>query len=82
MKISKRFWVRILFLERATREYEMLVKDLLLFDHEYFFGCFRMDPTKFEQLLSYGLHHISINLQKYGKSRALQQRGYVLHYDI
>ena len=31
----------------------MLVKDLALCDHEMFFLQFRMNPTKFEELLSY-----------------------------
>ena len=31
----------------------MLVKDLRLHDHEYFFTCFRMSPSTFEELLSF-----------------------------
>ena len=34
-------------------EDQLLVKDLVLCDHEMFFSQFRMSPTKFEELLSY-----------------------------
>ena len=53
-KYKKRFWVRKIFKERNQKgEYHLLVKDLRLFDHEFFFKNFRMLPEKFEQLLSY-----------------------------
>ena len=39
-------------------EYNNLVKDLMLFDHAYFFKSFRMTPTRFEQLLSWIAPHI------------------------
>ena len=29
----------------------MLVREMMLFDHEYFFKCFRITPSTYEQLL-------------------------------
>ena len=50
----KRMWMRKLFVDRRAKgEYEILVKDLMLFDHLYFFKSFRMSPVRFEQLLSW-----------------------------
>ena len=50
----KNMWVRKLFAERRSRgEYYILVKDLMLFDHFYFFRMFRMNPSRFEELLSW-----------------------------
>lgn len=47
-------WIRRLFLEREQKsEFHLLVKDMYLFDHEYFYKCFRMSPTTFELLLSW-----------------------------
>ena len=55
----KKMWVRKLFNERRQKgEYNTLVKDLMLFDHAYFFKSFRMTPTRFEQLLSWVAPHI------------------------
>ena len=34
------------------------MKELLLFDEEYFFQCFRMSPTVFEELLSWTGHQL------------------------
>lgn len=49
----KRFWVRRIFLERKQkRDYHALVKEIMLFDHQYFFKMFRMLPSKFEELLA------------------------------
>lgn len=51
---KKRMWVRRLFKERKSKgEFHVLVKDLMLFDHHYFFRMFRMKPTRFEELLSW-----------------------------
>ena len=51
-KYKKRFWVRQIFLDREKKgAFNMLVKDLSLFDNEYFFSLFRMTPTKYEDLL-------------------------------
>ena len=53
-KYRKRFWVRRIYAEREQKgEYHLLVKELKLYDQEYFFQCFRMSPTTFEQLLSW-----------------------------
>ena len=53
-KYKKRFWVRKIFQERKLKgEYHLLVKDLKLFDHEFFFKQFRMLPNKYEKLHSY-----------------------------
>ena len=46
-------WVRKLFRERKTKEaFNLFIKDMQLFDHEYFFKFFRMKPTKYKHLLS------------------------------
>ena len=50
----RRFWVRQIFRERKEKgEYHTLVKETMLFDHEYFFRMFRMSPTKYETLLQW-----------------------------
>ena len=53
LKIRKhRVWVRKILTERKSKgEYHVLVKELKLFDHEFFFKQFRMSPTRFEELL-------------------------------
>ena len=51
---GKSIWVRKLFQERRAKGlYTILIKDLMLFDHEYFFKAFRMSTHKFEELLSW-----------------------------
>ena len=51
-KYKKRFWMRQIFLEREKKgAFNLLIKDMALFDHEYFFKFFRMTPTKYEELL-------------------------------
>ena len=53
-KYKKRMWVRELFKHREEKsEYNILVKDLRLFDSEFFFKSFRMSPRTFEELLSW-----------------------------
>lgn len=53
-KYKKAFWIRQIFLERSEKgEFQNLVKDLRLFDSEYFFRNFRMTNVRFEQLLSW-----------------------------
>lgn len=48
----KRFWVRKLFLERKSKgAFNLMVRDMKLFDEEYFFKFFRMTPTRYEELL-------------------------------
>ena len=47
-------WVRKIFQDRhAKGELNLLIKDMTLFDHEYFFKQFRMLPNKLEELLSF-----------------------------
>ena len=49
----RKMWVRKLCTERRTKgEFYILVQDLMLFDHFYFFQMFRMNPSRFEKLLS------------------------------
>ena len=50
---KKRFWVRQIFMERHSKgEFHVFVKELKLFDHEFFFKQFRMTPEKLENLLT------------------------------
>ena len=52
VKYRKRMWVRKLFQERETKgAFNLLIKDMELYDQEYFFKYMRMTPTKYEQLL-------------------------------
>ena len=51
-KAKKRCWVRQIYEERQQKgEFDILVKDLRIFDHELFFKNFRKTPTKFEEFL-------------------------------
>ncbi len=60
-KIQKRFWVRKVYTERENKdEYHNLVKELMLYDNEHFFSCFRMNKTTFEKLLTW----LSPNIKK------------------
>ena len=53
-KKKKKMWMRRLFVERQSKGlYNVLVKDLMLFDHVYFFKALKMNPTTFEELLSW-----------------------------
>ena len=53
-KYKKRFSDRRIYAEREQKgKYHLLVKELMLYDEEYFFHCFRMSPTTFEKLLSW-----------------------------
>ena len=52
MKYRKSFWVRKIYQERLQKgEFHLLVQDMKLFDHRYFFQYFRMTPSVFEKLL-------------------------------
>ena len=56
MKIRKirkhRFWVRKILTERKWKgEYCVLVNELKLFDHEFFYKQFGMSTTRYEELL-------------------------------
>ena len=53
-KRKKRYWMRKIFQEREEKSlFTTLVKDLQLFDREYFFKNFGMDTRTFEDLLSW-----------------------------
>lgn len=59
-KYRKTQLMRKLFEEREEKsEFNILVRELQIFDHEYFFKSFRMSPTKFERLLSWVAPHIT-----------------------
>ena len=53
MKIRvHKVWVRKILTERTWKgEYHVLVNELKLFDHEFFYKQFRMSPTRLEELL-------------------------------
>ena len=47
----KRFRMRRIYLERQQkRKFHLLVLEVILFDHEYLFKCFRITPSTYEQL--------------------------------
>ena len=49
-KKKKRMWVRKIFSERNWKgEYHLLVKQMIMCDHEYFFKMFRMKPQNYEK---------------------------------
>ena len=51
---KRRFWVRKIYAERCEKgEYHQLVREMKLFDKEYFLQHFRMSPDRFEELLKY-----------------------------
>ena len=53
MKKKRRFWVRKLYEERSRKgEFQLLVRDLRLHDHEMFFKYSRMLPETYEILLN------------------------------
>ena len=53
MRIKERY----LFSERKLKgKYNLLVKDMKLFDLEYFFQQFRMMPTQLEELLHFEMY--------------------------
>lgn len=72
---NKRFWVRRLYAERSEKgEYHQLVREMKIFDKEFFFQHFRMGPEKFEEILSYVAHKItkcSIRREPIGPSERL-----------
>ena len=48
-RIRKKIWIRQIFQQRETKgEFHILVKDLRLFDKEYFFRNFEVDVATFE----------------------------------
>ena len=52
-RTEKRFWIRKIYKERKEKgEFHLLIRDMRLFDHRYFFQHFRRTP-KFEELFGY-----------------------------
>ena len=50
----KRFWMRRIYLERQQKgEFHLVVREMMLFDHEYFFKCFWITPSTYEQPLGW-----------------------------
>ena len=48
-RIRKKIWICQIFRQRETKgEFHILVKDLRLFDKEYFFRNFQVDVATFE----------------------------------
>ena len=59
-RYKKSIWIRQLFLDREKKgEFQNLVRDLRLFDEEFFYRNFRMSTTNFEQILSWVAPYIS-----------------------
>ena len=57
---ERKCWVHKIYLGCPGKgEYQLLVKDMQLFDRDYFFCCFRMSPALFEELLCLVAPHIS-----------------------
>ena len=53
-KRKKRYWVSKVYRDQQeTGDFHMLVRDLRLHDHEYFFASFRLSPSTFEERLSF-----------------------------
>ena len=51
-KKKRECWIRDIYRDREEKgEYHSLVKELKIHDRDYFFRCFRMTPTLFEELL-------------------------------
>ena len=48
-----RLWVRKIYEERKEKgEFHLLIQEMKLFDHQYFYQQCRMSPPKFEELLN------------------------------
>ena len=61
---KRRFWVRQIYRERKQKgEYHLRIKDMRLYDQNFFSHQFRMTPVKFEELLSYVGPHIKKSSQ-------------------
>ena len=68
-KYKKRFWIRRIYAERQQKgEFHLLVKELNMFDHEYFFQCFRMSPGLLDELLSWVGPHIKKKNNKHTRT--------------
>ena len=50
--MHEKMWVRRIFVERKRKgEFHQLIRNLKLHDSEYFFKYFRMNTTRYEELL-------------------------------
>ena len=64
-KHTKSIWVRKIFQERKQKgEFHLLINELRIHDHVYFFKYFRMSPTKYEELLQLVGPYITKSSQK------------------
>ena len=71
----KRFWMRRIYLGRQQKgEFHLLVREMMLFDHEYFFKCFRMTLSTYEQLLDWLAALISKESTKMRESIGASER--------
>ena len=71
----KRFWMRRIYLERQQKgEFHLLAREMILFDHEYIFKCFRMFPSTYEQLLGWLAPLISKESTKMRESIGASER--------
>ena len=71
----KRFWMRRIYLERQQKgEFHLVSREMMLFDHEYFFKCFRMTPSTYEQLLGWLAPLISKESTKMRESIGASER--------
>ena len=74
-KRTRKVWVRNLYKERDQKgEYNLLVKELKLYDHELFFRYFRMLPGTFEVLLRLVVKYISKTTTRLRKPISPDQR--------
>ena len=49
---KRKFWVRNIYLERESKgEFNLLLNEMRLHDHDLFFKSFRMSPATFKKLL-------------------------------
>ena len=71
----KRFWMTGSYLERQQKgEFHLLVRKMMFFDYEYFFKCFRMTPSTYEQLLGWLAPLISKESTKMRESIGASER--------
>ena len=71
----RKVWVRNLYKERDQKgEYQLLVKELKLYDHELFFRYFRMLPGTFEVLLRLVVKYIGKTTTRLRKPISPDQR--------
>ena len=74
-KLKRRYWVRQIYNERDKKgEFNLLVKEMQLRDHEYFQKCFRMSPKRFEELLRLIAPDITKKVTKMREPISAEQR--------